>query len=320
MIASCHFAVYFFDVYDEKVILIPPLPSRKAMIGIALALLAAATSGLAVILVRKQDRESNAFNVSLIISCVGMVILWPLAMLITDFGATTFEGIAFFAISGVLSPGIVRLLYYSGLKKLGAPVNSSVFAIYPLYSSLLAVLFLGEMLSVENWLGILLVILGGFFVELSSRKINNRHESSKNAVIFPILGGLILGVSSITRKFALNFFNAPVLGVAVGYSFSLLTYALILMFSAPTRKKLSLKQDLRYFWKAGIGQALAWILIFYSLSYELVSIVTPLLAVEPIFVVFFAYLYLRKLEHVSPKLVVSIILTVVGAVLVTTKL
>jgi drug/metabolite transporter (DMT)-like permease len=290
------------------------------MIGITIALLAAATSGLSVILVRKHDRESNAFNVSLMVTCVGMVILWPLAILLTDFTAATFEGIVFFAISGVLSPGIVRLFYYSGLKKLGATVNSSVFAVYPLYSSLLAVFFLGEILLAENWLGILLVILGVFFVELSSRKINNRHESSKNDLILPILGGIALGISSITRKFALNFFDAPILGVAVGYSFSLIAYALILLFSAPTRKKLSLKQDFRYFWKAGIGQALAWILIFYALSYELVSIVTPLLAIEPIFVVGFAYLYLRKLENVSGTLILSIILTVFGAVLVTTKL
>jgi DME family drug/metabolite transporter len=290
------------------------------MIGITFALLSAATSGLAVVLVRKYDRESNAFNVSLIISCVGMVILWPLAIFMTDFRATSVEGIVFFAISGVLSPGIVRLFYYSGLKRLGAPVNSSVFAVYPLYSSLLAVVFLGEILTVENWLGIVLVILGGFFVEMSSRKTNNGHKSVKSALLLPILGGLTLGISSITRKFALDLFDAPVLGVAVGYSFSLITYALILMFSAPTRKKLSLKQDLRYFWKAGIGQALAWILTFYALSYELVSVVTPLLAIEPIFVVFFAYLYLRKQEYVSPKLAVSTILIVFGIILVTTKL
>jgi drug/metabolite transporter (DMT)-like permease len=289
------------------------------MIGITFALLSAAISGIAVVLVRKYDRESNAFNVSLIISCVGMVILWPLAIFMTDFRTTTVEGIVFFAISGVLSPGIVRLFYYSGLKRLGASVNSSVFAVYPLYSSLLAVVFLGEILTVENWLGILLVILGGFLVEMSSRKINNGHESVKSALLLPILGGLTLGISSITRKFALDLFNAPVLGVAVGYSFSLVTYALILMFSAPTRKKLSLKKDLRYFWKAGIGQAIAWILTFYALSYELVSIVTPLLAIEPIFVVIFAYLYLKKLEYVSFKLAISMIFTVFGVILVTTK-
>jgi drug/metabolite transporter (DMT)-like permease len=155
---------------------------------------------------------------------------------------------------------------------------------------------------------------------MSAREINNGHEHSRKDLILPLVGGLTLGVSSITRKYALDLFNAPVLGVAIGYTFSLLTYALILMFSAPTRKELSLKQDFRYFWKAGVGQALAWLLIFYAFSYEQVSIVTPLLAIEPLFVAFFAFLYLRKLEKVSPKLIISIILVVFGVILVTSNL
>jgi drug/metabolite transporter (DMT)-like permease len=277
----------------ERFILISPQPSKKAMIGTVLALFAAATSGLSVILVRKHSTESNAFNISLIISLTGIVVLWPLAVLLTDFGTINLEGLLLFAISGVLAPGFVRLLYYGGLKKLGVPVNASLFAIYPLYSCFLAVLLLSEILSLENWIGIILVIFGGIFVGTNSRKI---------------------------RKYALNLYNAPLLGVAVAYTFSLLSYSLMLMLSTSTRKELSLKSDLRFFWKTGIGQALAWILIFYALSYEQVSIVTPLLAIEPLFVVFFAYLYLRKLEYVSPKLAVSMILTVFGVILVTTKL
>ena len=290
------------------------------MIGTALALFSAAASGLSVILVRKHSAESNAFNVSLIITWVGMAILWPFAVLLTDFGTINLEGLILFAISGVLTPGIVRLFYYSGLKKLGAPVNSSVFSIYPLYSVLLAVLLLSEILSLENWIGVLLVIVGGALVEMRSREINARDKHARKNLIFPILGGLTLGISSIIRKYALDLYNAPVLGVAVAYTFSLLPYALMLMLSTSTRKELSLKQDLRFFWKAGIGQALSWILSFYALSYEQVSVITPLLSIEPLFVALFAYVYLRELEHVSRKLVVSIILTVLGVMLVTAKL
>jgi drug/metabolite transporter (DMT)-like permease len=290
------------------------------MIGTVLALFSAATSGLCVILVRKHSAESNAFNISLIISLTGIAVLWPLAVLLTDFGTINLEGLLLFAISGVLAPGLVRLLYYGGLKKLGAPVNASFFAIYPLYSSFLAVLLLSEILSLENWIGITLVIFGGIFVGTNSRKIKTGDKPSRKNLALPIVGGLALAVSNIIRKYALNLYNAPVLGVAVAYTFSLISYSLMLMLSASTRKELSLKSDLRFFWKTGIGQALAWILIFYALSYEQVSIVTPLLAIEPLFVVFFAYLYLRKLEYVSPKLAVSMILTVFGIILVTTKL
>jgi drug/metabolite transporter (DMT)-like permease len=214
----------------------------------------------------------------------------------------------------------VRLLYYSGLKKLGAPVNSSVFSVYPLYSVLLAVLLLSEMLSLENWVGVLLVIIGGVLVEVSSREINSGITHNRRNLIFPLLGGLTLGVSSIIRKYALDIYNAPVLGVAVAYTFSFLPYAVMLMGSRSTRKDLSLKRDFRFFWIAGIGQAISWILSFYALSYERVSIITPLLSVEPLFVALFAYIYLKDLEQVSRKLVVSIILTFLGVVLVTVRL
>ena len=288
------------------------------MIGTTLALLSAAASGLSVVLVGKYSRKSNAFNISLIISCVGMAILWPLAALLTDFEAASLEGLVLFALGGVLTPGLVRLFYYGGLKKLGTSVNSSIFSVYPLYSALLAVLLLSEILSLENWVGILCVVFGVVFVEMSSREINGGDKSARKSLIFPILGGLTLGVSNIIRKYALDIYNAPVLGVAIAYTFSLLPYLLILMLSAPTRKELSLKRDFRFFWIAGIGQALSWILSFYALSYEEVSIITPLLSIEPLFVVFFAYLYLRELERVSPKLLASIILTVFGVVLVIT--
>ena len=286
------------------------------MLGAILALLSAAASGLAIVIVGKHSKKTSAFNVSLIVSCVGMAILWPLALLLTDFGTANFEGLVLFAVAGVLTPGLVRLLYYGGLKKLGASVNSPLFSIYPLYSCLLAVFLLNEVLSLENWGGICCIILGGFFVEISSNEINGTRLSVRKSLLFPIIGGATFAVAAILRKSALNIYNAPALGIAVGYTCALLTYALIIAFSASTRKELSLKQDFRLYWKAGVGQALSWILTFYALSYEQVSVVTPILAIEPVVVAFFAYLYLKEVERVSFKLVASTILIVTGVVLV----
>jgi drug/metabolite transporter (DMT)-like permease len=289
----------------------------KLMIGIVLALLSAATSGLSVVLVRRHSAGSNVFNMSLVITVVGMIILWPLAIASPELGAISLEGFMLFAVSGVFSPGIVRLFYYKGLKTLGASVNSSIFAVYPLYSALLAVFLLSEILSVWNALGIMAILLGVVFVEMSSRNENNgQGKAGWKTLVFPILGGLTLGVSSIVRKYALDLCNTPILGVAIAYAFSLLPYVFILAVSVPTRKDLALKQDFRWFWIAGVGQAVSWTLAFYALSFELVAVTTPLFSVEPLFVALFAFFYLRELEQVSPKLVASIVLTVFGVVLV----
>jgi drug/metabolite transporter (DMT)-like permease len=288
------------------------------MIGVVLAILSAAISAFSVVLVRKYSNQSSTFNISLAISWVGMLALWPLALFLTDFSIANLPSIILFVLSGILTPGFVRLMYYQGMKKLGASVNSSFFSGYPLYTSLLAVLFLSEFLAPGNWAGILLVFLGGILVEWSSNGAGRRQHSKRDH-IYPIIGGLALGFSSILRKFALNLFDAPVFGVAVAYTASLLPFLIMLAFSVQTRKELSLKRDMRLFWVAGIGQAITWLLSFYALSFDGVSVITPLLSIEPVFVAFFAFLYLQKIERVSSKLVVSIILTVLGVVLVTWK-
>ena len=178
------------------------------MIGAALAIISAATSAVSVVLVRKYSSHSSAFNISLAIRWVGMLILWPLALVLTDFSLINIASILLFALSGILTPGFVRLLYYQGMKKLGAPVNSSLFSIYPLYTSLLAVLFLSEILAPGNWAGILMVFLGGILVEWSSREATTQNKHSRIDLIYPVLGGVALGVGSIFRKSALNLFDA----------------------------------------------------------------------------------------------------------------
>ena len=286
------------------------------MIGVALALLSAAASGISVVSVRRHSDGSSVFNMSFVITAVGLMVLLPLALAEGSFGLITPAGFAFFAVSGLLSPGLVRLFYYKGLKTLGASVNSSVFAIYPLYSSLLAVVLLSEIITVWNALGIVSIISGVILIE---RYMNGKSEKGRigwKSMIIPFLGGLMLGVATIFRKFALDASNAPVLGVAVAYVFSLLPYILLIATSEPTRKDLSLKKDFRLFWAAGLGQAVSWLLAFYALSVEQVSIITPLIAVEPLFVVGFGYFYLREKEHVSAPLAASIAIAVIGIALI----
>jgi drug/metabolite transporter (DMT)-like permease len=288
------------------------------MIGIALALLSAAASGLSVVLVRRYSAWSNAFNMSLVITLVGMFFLWPLAIATTNFSELNLEGIALFAMSGVLSPGLVRLFYYKGLMTLGASGNSAIFSVYPLYSALLAVILLSEMLSLENWGGILCIILGVVFIDLSIHGSKNAEgKATRKNLFFPIVGGVTLGISSIIRKYALNVCDTPIFGVAIAYLLSLLPYVLMLVVSVHTRKELALRKDFRWFWIAGIGQAVSWTLAFYALSFEQVSITTPLLSAEPLFVVAFAFFYLKKVETLSTKLLASIAVTVIGVILVT---
>ena len=287
------------------------------MIGIVLALFSALAFGLSQIFVRKNIEKSNFVYISLIVTIMGNIILWPLALYFTNLNIINYEGLLFFVFAGLLAPGIARLFYFKGMETAGITANASIFATYPFYTSIVAVSFLGEVLTVENWIGLLCVIVGVIFV---GRNINNddiqTKHSSKKGFIIPVLGSFAMAFSQILRKEGLNIYNQPLLGVAVGYTTALIVYLLIMAFSKDSRTTSFSRLDLHLFWKPGVGIAVGWLLSFLALSQEMVSIVVPIMQTELLFIIFFAYIFLRKFEKISLELVASAILIIAGVILI----
>ncbi len=287
------------------------------MIGIALALLASVAYASAAVLTRRRIDDSRILAIALTVTVVGNFMLWPIAFLVSNLQTVNLQALAFFAIAGMLAPGLTRLLFYKGIKSLGVSITASIFAIYPIFSSLLAVVLLEETLYPINWIGITSIVLGVILIERSSGKSNPEGEGfSRKNLVFPIFASLLTATSQIVRKQGLIIHNEPSLGVAIGYAFSLLMYTLFLTFSDSSRRSISLKNSFRLFWKPGVALSIAWIFTFYALSIERVSVVTPLVQTEPLFVVFLSFLYLKELERTSTRLIVSAILVVLGVVLV----
>ncbi len=287
------------------------------MFGIALALLSALAFGISQIFVRKKLDKSNFVYISLTVTIIGNIILWPLAIYFTNLSTINPEGLLLFIVAGLLAPGIARLFYFKGMETAGISANASIFATYPLYTSIVAILLLGEALSAENWIGLVCVVAGVIFV---GRNINNGNTqtkcTSKKGFIVPMLGSFAIAFSQIVRKESLNIYNQPLLGVAVGYTTALIVYILVMVFSKDARTTRFSRQDLQMFWKPGVGIAAGWLLSFLALSQEMVSIVAPIMQTELLFIIFFAYIFLRKLEKFSFKLVASALLIIVGVVLI----
>ena len=287
------------------------------MFGIALALLSALSLGLSQILVRKNIEKSNFVYISLTVTIMGNIILWPLAFMFTDLNTLNPEGLLLFIVAGLLAPGIARLFYFKGMQTAGISANASIFATYPIFTSIMAVSLLGEALSIENWIGLVCVIAGVIFI---GRNINNNDtqtkHTSKKGLIVPVVGSLAIAFSQIVRKESLNIYNQPLLGVAMGYTAALIVYLLVIAFSKTSRTRKFSRQDIHLFWKPGVGIAAGWLLSFFALSQEMVSIVVPILQTELLFILFFAYIFLRNLEKISFKLIVNAILIVVGVILI----
>lgn len=286
------------------------------MIGMALSVLAAVTFSWSVVLVRRSLSESTTIKAALVVACIGNVVLWPLVLLFSNTMTIDLESLLLFSIGGIFAPGIARLLFYRGMNSLGVTVSSAIFSTFPLYSSVMAVFLLNEFLSLVDWIGIILIIVGVVFVQDISSRDKIEKKRFRKSLAFPMLAGLMVAFSHVIRKSGLNISNEPLLGAAVGYASSLFLYVLLTPFWGNDKQVFFSKKDFRLFWKAGLIFAVGWILTFYALSFEKAAIVATLIQIQPLFVAVFAYVYVRQLEHFSMRLVICIVSVVSGVILI----
>jgi drug/metabolite transporter (DMT)-like permease len=286
------------------------------MVPLVLALLSSVAFAASQILIRKNIEDSNYLNTSVTVTIMGNIVLWPLALVFTDFNNLNLEGILLFLIAGFLAPGVARLIYFKGMKTVGISANSTVFSTYPLYTSIIAVSFLGEVLTTENWVGLACTIIGVLFIGKTLSKNSPTKHATTKGLLIPVTGSLLVAISSIIRKEGLNIYNQPFLGVAVGYTASLFFYLMVLGFSKPDANLQYSKKDLKLFWKSGVGIAIGWLLSFFALSQEMVSIIVPLLQTELLFIILFSYIFLRKIEKISITLIAGALLIITGIILI----
>jgi drug/metabolite transporter (DMT)-like permease len=284
--------------------------------GITFALLGTFLLSLGTILVRRGLVESDFLSATVITNLIGAVVFCILSLLTVSFKSANPVGIVLFALAGLFSPAFTRLTLFKGMEKLGASINASIFAVYPLFSSLLAVLLLGERPSFGVWVGIICIICGIIVIERNIRGTSIKSASPRRMwLAFPLVSALLLGFANVLRKMGLNVYNEPIVGSAIAYLSAICLYVLL---STNMKKSKSVnRKSLRLFWKAGLMICAGYFCTYYALGYGEVSTLAPLMSIEPFFVFILVYIFLRDLEKITFKLVIGTLIVVTGVLLTT---
>jgi drug/metabolite transporter (DMT)-like permease len=286
------------------------------MLGSILAIIIALIWGSSTVLIRKDLSKSNYFSVSLVITIVGLIVFVPLTFLLVSLNSINIYGLLFFFLAGIFHPGFVRLLYFKGMEKVGASINAAIYASNPIFSSLIAIILLGEKLKLTNWIGISCVVLGAILIE----SIDHGHVESnmRRGLVYSFLAALLVGFSYIARKEGLIFWDNPIIGATISYIAALLVYSCAFLFlSNKMNNKILNGLTFKLFWKAGLGISIGQLLSFYALRYDNVSTVVSLIQIEPLFIFLFIRYYLKNIEVISHKLVFGTIIIILGVFFVT---
>jgi drug/metabolite transporter (DMT)-like permease len=119
--------------------------------------------------------------------------LWSLTIIFTDLNTINTQVLTLFVFAGILAPAIARLFYFKAMQTAAISTNATIYATYPLYTTIIAVLLLNETLTPENWTGLLRIILGVIFV---GKNLNNNQTTPNITPFLFFFYFFLLGLSS----------------------------------------------------------------------------------------------------------------------------
>jgi uncharacterized membrane protein len=277
-----------------------------------LALLSALLSAAATIFIRQGLRGYRPYTGVWINMLVGTVCLWIAVLFTGGMGRPTPTAFALFVLAGLIGTVAGRVLRFFAIDAVGASITGAFMNVTPVVSSGLAILLLGEHVTVPIIVGTLVIVAGATLLSTGGRSLGVRPAQ----LWLPILSATCFGIVAILRKIGLSGM-APVPGTAVNVTTALVVFTGFLVASGQGRAMVCRGPSLIYFVAAGVTENLGVFLVVLALSLGTVSVVAPLTNVTPLFVIVFSLLFLRGIEALNARVIGGSALIVAGAVLIT---
>ena len=267
------------------------------------------------IFTKKALRYSNPATGVISSLLINIVFLWILAILLVPMAGVTLASLMIFVGVGFFQPGLTRLLTYKGINTLGVAITDPIRASTPLFSAAMAIMFLGEEVTLPIIVATLMII-GGITL-LSWRHGAMQLAGSAVYLWYPIAASVLAGASQVVRKFGMAAVPHPFLAAAVTATSSLLVSVLVMWYVEKSDE--SWQMNRKCFWwflAAGITVSFAMTSIYHALDLGKVSVVIPLSSTAPLFSLILTALFLRDVEKVTLRIVVSALMIVTGVALI----
>lgn len=277
------------------------------------ALQAAFCFSIAHILVRRGLVHSNALTGSLISLGTSAAGFWTLAFFLAPLAALKLPAAGYFAAAGFFAPAIGQTLGYLGMERIGVARAAAIVNTSPMFSSVFAVVFLGEVWFAQNILGTCLVIVG--IAILSSSRAASTDTWRRKDLIYPVLGAVAFGVSTLLRKRGLLEIPNPLLAAAVTVGSAFLFFLAIV----GLRGRRQLQFDARgsaWLFGAALVNMCAILSFFSALNLGKIVRVEPLVACNPLLTMLWSRWFFQGLEQISARDMIGALVIVAGTVLV----
>lgn len=275
-----------------------------------MALSSAFCAALATILIQRGLRGASFYAGAWINVVVGAVAAWSAAALLVPLEEYSWQAVPYFALSGLIGTTGGRLFRVLAIQKVGAPVAAAVNNMTPLVASGLAILLLGERVTLPILSGTLVIVTGTILLSLSGRYVGFRPLD----LVFPFIAATCFGSVQILRKLGLAS-AGPLLGATINVTAALIAMTAFVVASGNRGSLRCSRRSLLYFIGGGIAENAGVFLLLLSLGFGDVSVVIPLAGTAPLFVLGLAYLFPSEKGGLGWRIVAGVVLVVLGVFL-----
>lgn len=270
------------------------------------AIFAGMTSILAKCGIKKTDSNVATF--------IRTLVVLPLSLLMAlivnpnfSLGAVSSKTLVFLVLSG-LSTGASWLCYFRALSKGDinkvVPIDKSSTVL----TIILAVIFLGERVTVYKTLGVVFIAIGTLL--MIEKKDTEKKSEGEGWLIYALLSAFFASLTTILGKIGIEGVESN-LGTAIRTAVVIVMSFIMVAFTGKTGeiKKID-KKELGFILLSGISTGASWLCYYKALQDGEAGIVVPIDKLSILVTIAFSYIVFK--ERLSKKAMLGLVMIVFG--------
>ncbi len=282
--------------------------------GIIAALLSAASWAFGTVVFDKLGKVIPCAGITFLKSVMSLFLMLIIVLLCGDLQSIGFHDSMVLLCSGIVGIAVGDTLFFKSLQDLGAKVQVLYFLMGQIVTMLLSFLLLGDVLSVREYVGAI-VLLTGIVMVIWGRQEN--HPNKIRGIIGGFLSILCFSISTIMIKYTQEHID-----IISASFYRMLAGSVMMCVVGVTGKRIQkwinpladVRTLLLFILNVMVITIGGFILSMYAVKNISVSLVSVLSTTEPIFVLCFAYLINR--EKAKRREIVGAIISIVGLLLI----
>lgn len=280
------------------------------MIGETLAILSALMQAISTVLSAEALKKVDPIWLNAIKSLASAVVMFPIVAVTGDLISLTnvrLDALFLVILAAIVGFGFGDTFLFKSIVLIGVSKAYTISFTSPLFTMILAVVFLNEPFLLRYLIGTILIVMSLAIISLELEKGGGRKNISLKGILIAVAAAICWAVGTILATLGLR--NISVL-LANAVRFPILAL-LLLIISKPREKREVTRRDLLLLSASGvIGMVFGGITFLLSIQLIGASRTSPLNASSPVLASIISKAFLR--EKVTVRLILSSILIAIG--------